>query len=195
MTLPWSMPLPLSAPISGPPQWIEPIADEEISNATSYDLTWTGDYELVVIDVLKLVLVTDNQNLLLRTSSDGGATWDAGASDYQAQVMGVSAGNLQRFNNSMATDQIWTNPTALQHDSLSYGGATLQIIVLRPFAAEYTQVQGHGGYYGNSGPGSSVTIFSGARKEAGRVDGIRLFSGGSNISTGRVRARGIVGLR
>ena len=195
--LPWSAPLPLSAPVSGPPQWIEPIANLEfVGGEARAEIVWTTDYELVLVDTLKLLPETDNVNCWLRTSGDGGTTWDAGVSDYQAQAMSVSAANLQRFNNSMATDQIWVNATALQVDAnIAYGGVTVRFVVQRPFNAEYTQIQGIGGYYGQSGPGSATTLFSGARKEAGRVDGVSVNFGSSNIAGGRVRARGIVGLR
>ncbi len=193
--LPWAAPLPLSAPVSGPPQWIEPIADDELSNVATYEVTWAGDYEAVLIDYYKIVPVTDNVIAYLRTTSNGGATWDGGSALYNTEAMGVSASNLQRFAQQSGAGSVFVHPGANQMQNYAFGGLTLAVTVLRPFKAEFTQVYGYGGYTSTSGPGSSITRFAGQRTEAARVDGLQIRMDTGNISTGRVRARGIVGQR
>ena len=193
MTLPWTAPLPLAAPVSGPPQWIEPIADDVISNALTHDITWTGDYEAVLIDLLRVVPVTTNTNLRYFTSSDGGANFDVGATDYRYQTIAVTAGNVQAFAQVASNVHMLFHSSAYQSSNFADGGYTLLMTIPRPFRSQYTGLYSHGGYYGTNGPGSAVLRSVGERKEVGRVDGIRFqFDGGSNISTGRIRAWGIL---
>ena len=193
MTLPWTMPLPLSAPVSGPPQWIEPIADEVISNAPTYEVAWTGDYQAVVFDLHKVLPTLNNVAAWFRTSSDGGDNFDAVANDYKRQEMGVSAGNLQRLEAITTAAEGMFHPPALQLSNVAEGGMTLTMVILWPFRAERTHIFGRGYYYGNSGPGSASTRFFCERVAAERVDAFQFFMGsGSNIASGRVRVRGFL---
>jgi hypothetical protein len=62
-----------------------------------------GTYDAYIVMLHNVVPVTDNTSLYLRTSSDGGSTFDAGASDYWEVVAsgnsntGVSQITIQNF--------------------------------------------------------------------------------------------------
>ena len=60
------------------------LATATASNSSSVDFTSNidGTYDEYIIECIGVVPVSDNQALVLRTSSDGGVSFDAGASDY-----------------------------------------------------------------------------------------------------------------
>lgn len=189
----WTAPLPLVGPVSGPPQWIEPIADDVVSGVATYDLVWTGDYAAVRIDVHDMVPVT-NSIAQIRTTSDGGATFAATAGDYHLQAMTVSANATQQFTQNASAANMALHAGASQVNSVaSAQGYSGKITILRPFDAAYTAIHGYGGYYGVTGPGMAICEFFGMRKAPARVDGVRLYFSTGNIASARFRSRGIIG--
>lgn len=70
--------------ISGPPVLFDPIVDEDIPTSTlNYDIAWTGDYNAVFIELTRCQSDLDGTQLYMLMSSDGGATFPEGASDYR----------------------------------------------------------------------------------------------------------------
>lgn len=191
--LPWGAPLPLVGPVSGPPQCVVPLADDLVNDVTVYDLVWTGDFAAVHVDVHDMVPAS-NAIAQIRTTSDGGATFDSAASDYHIQGMTVSANGVQSWTQNAANPNMALHAGASLVNSLtSAQGYSGTITILRPFDAAYTAIHGYGGYYGVTGPGMAICQFSGMRKSAARVDGIRLYFSTGNIASARFRSRGIIG--
>lgn len=189
----WTAPVPLVGPVSGPPQWIEPIAGDVVSGVATYDLVWTGDYAAVQIDVHNMVPAS-NAIAQIRTTSDGGATFDAVAGDYHLQAMTVSGNATQQFTmNPNAANMALHAGASLVNSVASAQGYSGKFTILRPFDAAYTPIHGNGGYYGVLGPGMAICTFFGMRKAAARVDGVRLYFSTGNIASARFRSRGIIG--
>ena len=138
---------------------------------------------------------TNNVIAQYRTTGDGGATWDAGASCYRLEASSIGGNGQQNFTQNANNANMAFHAGALQASNTATGrGVTAALTILRPFDAAYTNCYGYGGYHANTGGGvPAVSIFSGTRKAAARVDGVRLYFTSGNIASARIRARGLIG--
>ena len=186
----WKTPLPLAGPVSGPPQIFDLIVDEKASSVATYDLTWTKDYRAILVEIMELTPVTNNTILQFRTSGDGGATFDGGASDYRTQSVSVT--NLLRFAQLSSHNSIYTHATANQ--MASSGGWTGTVVIAQPFEGVRTAIYGQGGYLSTGAIGPAVTKLHGHRNAAARVDGFRMFMDVGDIASVAVRAVGVLPL-
>lgn len=190
----WGAPLPLMASPGGPPQLYEPICDDLVSNAADHDVVWAGDYRAVLFSVDHLVPASNNVFIRIRTSSDGGATFDSGATDYRHEVS-TTAG-VTRFNQSTGGPQmqIVHGSSGLSNNAdFGYSG---DFVLAQPFDGKPTVLHGQAAYWPNEGIVTTVAFY-GQRSAAARVDALRFFIVDGvgtpvNISTARVRARGIL---
>ena len=171
--------------ISGPPVLFEPIADRQASGDAQIDIAWTGDYAAVFIDIFNARPATDLQEFRCRTSSDGGTTFDAGASDYDFRLMGWFASQTNS-----------AGPAAFARISPDVGNAAdeachFSMILPHPFdTTEQTQFIGFGGMVNNAGAPATLQLY-GRRAAAGRVDAVRFFFAVGNIAEGRFTATGL----
>lgn len=188
----WKAPLPLLARPSAPPQLWRPIADDTVSSAATYDLTWPEDLALLWVRILGFVPVTNGVNLLARTSGDGGSTFDSGASDYcwQAMIRGSGLG----FTND-AADSLWRIiPAGAGGDVGNAAGYGMwgDFYLLDPAAAKQTNMLSSGSYRWSGGIHVLEWQSRGIRLSAAKVDGLQLYFSSGNIDTGRVQVRGLL---
>lgn len=191
---PWGAPLPLVGPVSGPPQLIEPIADEQISGPQlTYEMSWAKDYAAVVVDVWGLIPVSSGTTVRMRTSGDGGSTFDAGAGDYRYNNMTISWAGVQRFIPSVDIDYVQMFGGTDNMSNAAGFGAFGRITFRQPLAATYTEIQFNGGFYSTAGPGEALIWGSGKRLSAARVDAYQLYlTPVGNLSSGRISTRGVL---
>ena len=185
----WGLPLPLAAAPGGPPQLFDPIADDVVSNAATHDILWTKDYRAVLVSIDHLVPVINDTLLRVRTSSDGSATFDAGATDYRYELMTVA--NVQRLLQSSLDAYIQIGGLGSNLSSNADFGYHADLVVAQPFHAKRTMLHGQLGYWPNEGIVTSGTVY-GLRLAAGRVDALQFFMSAGNISTARIRATGVL---
>ena len=185
----WAAPMPLVGAVSGPPQLFDLIADDVIGNAATHEIAWTRDYRAVRISIDHLVPVTDATLLQCRTSSDGGATFDSGASDYRYEVVRTSG--TQTFDQITAAALLQLVEAADGLSNAADFGFHGDLVIAQPFDAKPTVLTAFTGYW----PQLAVLAtgrFYGLRLSAGRVDAIQFFMNSGNISTARIRAVGIL---
>jgi len=81
------------------------ISTAVASAAATVDITFTpGDADTFLIELAGVVPATDAVVPWLRTSTDGGSTFDSGASNYQSQLIGAagaSVGGVQSLDTKM----------------------------------------------------------------------------------------------
>ena len=187
----WKAPLPLLAAPSGAPQLWLPLADETVADAATYELTWALDFSAVMVRLYNVVPVTNVTTLYGRTSGDGGATFDAGASDYQhqraARGAGLGLGNATadtRFNLTHSGGSNDLNNTAGK-------GVCGEVLIFNPFAAKQTNIYTSVAYFNAANLAMNCNVQA-TRKSAARVDALQLFIGTGNISEGRFRSWGLL---
>ena len=183
----WKAPVPLLAFPAGPPQIWLPISEQVISNAAQADVVWPGlDFAVVRLRLIGVVPVTTANALNLRTSGDGGATFDSGASDYSYHR--VARWSSQAFANSPGINRAILNTN--QANNVNYG-ANGAILIWSPGDARHTM-----------GLSPLVILDNGGnvvhqqcrftRLSAGIVDAVRFYYDTGNINQGRIVADGLL---
>lgn len=160
------------------------VAQQDI---TGFDSTLYDDYEIVV-DQLKPA--TDNVGLFMRTSTDAGANYDSGASDYR-WVLAITALAAPSFDGDTADSEIELASTAA---SVAVGNGTGEewsgiIKLINPGAAARCKVLWQGGYINQAGNWSNVNG-SAMRDTAADVNAARLLFSSGNIASGTITLRG-----
>jgi len=129
-----------------------------------------------------VIPATDGVSFLVRTSSDGGSTWDSGSSDYK-HYYGTSLtsddGEIRLFGvNTVGSD---TNET----------GISAIIRIINPSdTTNYTRLEWQVSYVDSAGSLRSY-VGAGERKEAGKVDGIQFSFSSGNVESGTFKLFGL----
>jgi len=121
--------------------------------------------------------VTDDSILRVRSSSDGGTTFDNGAGDYQHTRNGATT-NASYFGGSVSDNRIEIAPSLSDTSFWSLAG---EINIEGASLAEYTNFYGSVSYRNSTGL-SATQEFSGQRFQTLIVDAIRISMNTGNIA-------------
>jgi hypothetical protein len=189
-----------SAGSGAAPTWASPpaagsmifISSVTASNSATINFTGIGStYDVYAIQIVKALPATDGAALRMRTSTNNGSSYDAGASDYDyVQSIGVLSGGTYAFANTGATD-------SFMRISFSIGNAANElgfngwVYLWKPSDATYFSAS----YSGNGVDGDSqiyvVDQGMGRRLTAADVDAVRFLMSSGNITSGTFRLYGI----
>ena len=175
---------------SGTLIWLETkiaATDTSIDFTTGIDAT----YDSYVIEILNYVPVVDSGDLYLRTSTDGGATFDAGASDYQYIAKGERAGGAQDLETSVSTTAILLNVSETNFDNAAASGFNFTVNIFTPSDATRKTVVGYRGYGVNTSLNYAQIFGGGMRNTNGDVDAIRFLAASGNITSGTFKLYGV----
>ena len=170
---------------------VELLATATPSAAATVDFTLTGWTNSAYIGYLvvftNIVPATDAVQLWLRTSTDGGATYDAGASDYRFARNIVTDGAVQSGSGSTGATSIIMVSTVGSSANEQVSG---WVRIARPSSASFAQVQFEASNY-TSVPDFRHVSGGGARVAAADVDAIQFLMSSGNIASGEFRLYGI----
>ena len=132
-------------------------------------------------------LSSDSQDLYMRTSTNGGSSYDTGASNYSYNYTANTAGAISG-NSTITGNNINVNVSALGNDTNEFFSAKIRII--KPSATDQTAmfVEGYG--FNPSGDQLSWHGFA-KRLSAADVDAIRFIPSSGNITSGIFKLYGI----
>jgi len=150
--------------------------DTELDFITGIDSTY-DEYELHLLNFLSS---SDNDILSIRTSSDTGVSFDTGGSDYRSSYGGFEAGSTKSNSATNATLITLMNGVGNASGEL---GVSCVIKIIRPSESTFTNISATGMYTRIDSLVGTLSA-SGTRREAGVVDGIRVFYG-TGTSSGR----------
>lgn len=179
----WGTSLPLEGPVGVPAPPIVPIAAGSMSNVASFDIAW-GDQAFEEVNILiDQWTPTGNGMPDIFTSSDNGATFDTGASDYRAQGIAHNpSGAINGYGGTMDSIQVGFDASNAQMLANTATGCFM-FTIYRPYDASLrTVVEGWGGYDHNVVSDSMNVQGSGYRDAAGKVNAVRLASTVGNVS-------------
>lgn len=144
------------------------------SNNAAIDFTLSGfnEYEIRFRNVIP---ATDNVGFYLRTSTNGGSSFDSGASDY-AGSFGTGAAQM-------------TLATAVGSDT-NENGASGIVRIIRPHAATYCQIYATGMFVNASGAAGALSMTA-VRLAAADVDAVRFLYSSGNIESGEFTLFGV----
>lgn len=162
------------------------------SAATSVDLTGLNDrFSRYIITFDALVPATNNDTLSLRTSSDGGSSFDSGATDYSYSGQETYAGiGSPTAIGSIGDTKVVFQSTTFVSSNAAYGGINGRIELINPAQTTgYHQILFHAvwgtlNHLGNVNGGA-------ARRSSTAVNALRLYFAGGNITSGTVRVYGV----
>lgn len=177
---------------SGATNYWELIASATASTSATIDFTGlTSTYIAYKVIISNLVSATDGTTVYMRTSTDGGSSYDAGASDYAYSVRfnQLTAAVSASANGSAASSFIAVVINLGNAANEQYSG---EIIIFNPSAANYCQAYCHG-IYVNADANYFATWGGGIRLAAADVDAIRFLLSSGNITSGEFRLYGIRG--
>ena len=167
------------------------ISNTDISNAATYNFTAVdaSSYEGYGLFLQNLIPVTDAVKLYVRTSTDGGSSYDADASDYMWGSRFIS------YTTDDADNQInihgSTGGAAYTVGSdANESGCSGWIWVDGPYSTAFTHITANIATHTGE-PKLLQVVASGQRLEAADVDAFQLLFSSGNIETGTVTAYGI----
>ena len=139
-------------------------------NASSYD-----SYVFVFMNIVP----TANAFLRMRTSTDGGSTYDAGATDYPYAPVGGAGTASSAF------------PCSGTHSTTYAYGCSGEVHIWGPHIANRTFIEAKGGS-ASTGPTGIIPIHNiGYRNSAADVDAVQFLMSSGNMTSGTITMYGI----
>lgn len=167
------------------------------SAATSVDLTGlTSRFARYIITFDALVPATNNDTLSLRTSSDGGGTFDSASTDYSYTGMQTYAGlGSASFVASTGDTKVVLHSLTTVSSTASNGGISGRIELLAPSQTTGFHHMLFGAVWHAEAYSGVLSQAQGAaaRRSSSAVNGLRLYFAGGNITSGTVRVYGVNG--
>jgi hypothetical protein len=168
------------------------LASKTASNSTALAFTEFNNavYRWYEFELTHLIPATDGAFFLMRTSTNGGSSYDSGASDYAYGMAGTDS-------TSTTTDASNANASIiLTHSTLGVGNAANEygvsgfVKVLDPAATAYTEIQHTINFWKDNGTQARISG-GGARLAAADVDAVQFRFSTGNITSGTIRMYGI----
>jgi hypothetical protein len=156
------------------------ISSASAASDATIDFDLTGGYDEYELHMLDVVAVTDNVSAYLRTSTNSGATFDSGASDYAYQTLGATTTTVIGARSGGAAQILLQSVNGLGNATTDSFSCIVKII--NPSAVRntlITQTNGQIDYLGQATVGSGT----GQRLSAADVDAVRfILSSGAVLS-------------
>ena len=186
--------------LRGDGTWNEPsgghytrISSTDISNAATYNFTAVdaSAYDGYAFHLMNIVPVTDDVKFYCRTSTDGGSSYDSGASDYRWAVN--SRDNIDASDSEI--EFLENHPDAGYSVGSAAGetGICGWIYVHSPQTTTvFTMITSLLGFVGDDGMGKGTAMGTGVRAATGEdVDAWQFYYSSGNIESGTITAYGI----
>ncbi|HYE78136.1 MAG TPA: hypothetical protein VEI97_09125 [bacterium] len=163
------------------------LSSATASSSASVDFTLTAGYASYLVEFDHVAPATDNVEFQLRTSTDGGSTFDASAGHYRwVNLFGTDSGSSGVQSSASDTEIRLGNGVGNAANRNTSGWLLLH----NPSAAKYCTLNGQTCGLDNTGNFVHRTV-SGQRLSAADVDAIRFVMSSGNIASGDFRLYGI----
>lgn len=168
-----------------------------ISNQATLDLvltTYTA-YRGLIIELLAVVPATDNSDLWMRFSTNGGGAYDAGATDYNySNSLTESVGPSVGAQGSNGAAQIIMNRDDSGVGNQAAEGISMTVKLMnQTSAAQWSRVTYDGTYIDNQATQRVWRVAgSGARRTAQDTDAVRFQFDSGNLATGTYAVYGLL---
>jgi len=172
------------------------LAEATASASTTIDFDTGIDftaYDMYRLDIFNLVPASDDSTTTMRTSTNGGSSYDAGAGDYDWGYTGLRSGANHQVTGSTAAAEMRMseNTNTVEQGNFtseSYNASTNMYV---PSTAFHFKMEGSC-TYDVSDTNHAGGSFVGRRESAtGAVDGIRILQTTGNITSGEFKLYGL----
>lgn len=152
------------------------LSSDSVANFTGFDASSYLGYEFVFQNVLP---DSNNRSFYMRTSSDGGTSYDSGGSDYE----------WMEFGNTTVTSTSRLDLTdTLGMDADADMGLSGKLQLFAPHKAKYTHAHWQVSFYQEA---LRVRNGGGYRVSAADVDAVRFYFSSGNIAEGTISMYGL----
>jgi len=169
------------------------LATKTASASATLDFTEFNNavYRRYEFELANVKPATDNVDFYLRTSTDAGSSYDAGASDYAWGSAGTSAASATTGASAGDTAMLMTTVVKIGNAAAEYGVSGLLNVTGAPSASVFTEMRGQWTYWNTSGAMVHLSG-GGARLSAEDTDAIRFLFSSGNITSGTIRMYGVI---
>lgn len=171
------------------------IASTDASASSTIDFTGfvAGTYDSYMFELMNVIPATDDVELWVRTSTDGGSSYDNGASDYAWGLSGVRGGSLdEEADGSDNHIRLTFGSTATQAvgSGSNEDGVSGRLYIHGPHLTKRTQVTYNVAYENANGDMCFVSG-GGVRFSSADVDAVRFLFQSGNIESGTITMYGL----
>ena len=179
------------------------ISSSDISAAATWDFTATdaASYDAYEVHLMNVIPATDATMLRMRTSTDGGSTYDSTSGHYghTNYFTGENAGtpaieNQHTVDSGETTYLAITSPDGGTNADVGSGanehGVSGVIRIHGPHLTKYTMITAHVGYISAAGE-IAQAMMAGVRNSAADVDAWQLYFNSGNIESGTINVYGL----
>lgn len=185
------------------PQWaavvggVTLLTSGSVAAAASLDIVfgaWSA-YRALLFTVSSFVPVTDDVELRMRFSTNGGVSYDAGASDYSRAIMGIDDNGSSRDAGSIGTGIILAGDASAAagvSNVAAEGGANCEIM-MQDFTAAGRWPAIHfrtRNFIANSR--TAIQVGAGSREAAQDTDAVQFLFETGNIASGNYAVYGMI---
>lgn len=172
------------------------IEEQEAASSSSLDFTTgiDGSFAYHELELDSIVPATNSVAMLIRMDTDGGASFDAGASDYTFANVGRSSTGSDQILSSAGDTVIRLTGSALVANS-STDGMSGVVKLFRLAISTGRKYTTHQVVYHNSSP-AQIAVHGGGFTNSSvlstnPVNALRLLASSGNLSTGKARLFGV----
>lgn len=166
------------------------LATKTASASATLDFTEfdNATYRWYEFDLDNVKPATDATDFYARVSTNGGSSYNAGASDYSWTYGGTGSVALTQADGADGHMQIATN---IGNAAAEFGVSGRLILLSAGSATAYTRLLSQIGYDSSAGEGFQLTGL-GRRLAAEDTDAIRFLFSSGNITSGTIRMYGVI---
>jgi len=160
------------------------ISSQTASASTFIDFTGlSSTYQMYIVEMSDMQPGTNGRILYMRTSTNNGSSYDAGASDYSWNNIGSDLGSVRSGADSIdskieilgrTNDELGADPNETHSQT---------VWIFNPSSLSYTRLIGIGEYLTTSG-NSFLMISGGQRKSTTAVNAVRFIMSSGTIDSG-----------
>lgn len=167
------------------------ISSTDLSNNATLTFTGfdSGTYDAYLIKFANVIPSAGLTQLSMRTSTNGGSSYDSGASDYSYAYRTLTSQGSPSDTNAGddAHTQILLTPVV--GSDANEEGVTMDLHINGPHLAQQTNVHWTGTFTDNAGLGTAIQG-AGRRRSNADVDAIQLFFSSGNLESGTISIYG-----
>ena len=175
------------------PSGFQFISSQDASTSATLDFTGfdASSYDSYVF-ILQNVTPSTGAYLLMRTSTDGGSTYDSGSGNYEwAQHGMINSGSHSLDGITSQTGIHLTASDSTSKDVDTTGGVSGRVEVLGPHLAQWTMVNAGLSYIASNGSRPSIINTAGHRESAADVDAVQFLFDTGSIASGTITMYGL----
>lgn len=181
------------------PEWAAPagmllLTSGTVSNAATLDIVLTSytGYKGLAVQLFNFLPATNNASLYLRTSTNGGVSYDSGASDYGYVMYNQNSNGISSLNTEKSTGAAQIDICDELSNSATLGGITVMLTIWDQTASKWGKFSWNGVFGMQAGSFVGANWGGGARQTGADIDAVRILMSTGNITSGGYAVYGYV---